>query len=83
MWSRFADWLRSRHRIFTGLPGFANVTSPAWGTCSCRNWNCVALSELCRAVGMMSLGQVALDGTRVRANASRRKAMSYARLSEK
>lgn len=30
MWSRFADWLRSRHRIFAGLPGFANVTSPAW-----------------------------------------------------
>ena len=39
--------------------------------------------ELCRAAGMVSLGQVALDGTKVRANASRRKAMSYARLSEK
>ena len=32
---------------------------------------------------MVSLGQVALDGTKVRANASRRKAMSYARMSEK
>ncbi|WP_241978882.1 IS1182 family transposase [Cryobacterium sp. Hh7] len=39
--------------------------------------------ELCRAAGMVSLGQVALDGTKVRANASRRKAMSYARLTEK
>lgn len=39
--------------------------------------------ELCRAAGMVSLGRVALDGTKVRANASRRKAMSYARLSEK
>lgn len=39
--------------------------------------------ELCRAAGMLSLGQIALDGTKVRANASRRKAMSYARLSEK
>jgi transposase len=39
--------------------------------------------ELCREAGMVSLGQVALDGTKVRANASRRKAMSYARLSEK
>ena len=38
---------------------------------------------LCRAAGMVSLGQVALDGTKVRANASRRKAMSYARLTEK
>jgi len=32
---------------------------------------------------MVSLGQVALDGTKVRANSSRRKAMSYAPLSEK
>ncbi len=39
--------------------------------------------ELCRATGMVSLGRVALDGTKVRANASRRKAMSYARLTEK
>jgi len=39
--------------------------------------------ELCQAAGMVSLGQVALDGTKVRANASRRKAMSYTRMSEK
>ena len=32
---------------------------------------------------MVSLGRVALDGTKVRANASRRKAMSYSRLTEK
>lgn len=38
---------------------------------------------LCRAAGMVKLGRVALDGTKVRANASRRKAMSYARMSEK
>jgi hypothetical protein len=38
---------------------------------------------LCQAAGMLSLGRVALDGTKVRANASRRKAMSYARMSEK
>jgi transposase len=39
--------------------------------------------ELCQAVGMLSLGRVALEGMKVRANASRRKAMSYARMSEK
>ena len=39
--------------------------------------------ELCRAAGMVSLRQVALDGTKVRANAPRRKTMSYARLTEK
>jgi transposase len=35
--------------------------------------------ELCRAAGMVSLGHVALDGTKVRSNASRHKAMSYVR----
>lgn len=38
---------------------------------------------LCQAAGMASLGRVALDGTKVRANASKRKAMSYARMTEK
>ena len=38
--------------------------------------------ELCQAAGILSLGKVALDGTKVRANASRRKAMSYARMSD-
>lgn len=38
---------------------------------------------LCQAAGMVTLGQVALDGTKLRANASKRKAMSYARLTEK
>lgn len=38
---------------------------------------------LCQAAGMVRLGRVALDGSKVRANASRRKAMSYARMSEK
>jgi transposase len=38
---------------------------------------------LCQAAGMVSLGRVALDGTKVRANASRRKAMSYVRMSDK
>ena len=39
--------------------------------------------SLCQAAGMVRLGRVALDGTKVRANASRRKAMSYSRMSEK
>ncbi|WP_442951388.1 IS1182 family transposase [Paenarthrobacter sp. Z7-10] len=39
--------------------------------------------QLCQAAGMVSLGRVALDGTKVRANASRHKAMSYARLTSK
>lgn len=38
---------------------------------------------LCQQAGMVKLGNVGLDGTKVRANASRHKAMSYARMSER
>ncbi len=38
---------------------------------------------MCQRVGMVKLGHVALDGTKVRANASRHKAMSYRRMKEK
>ena len=39
--------------------------------------------ELCQQAGLVKLGHVALDGTKVRANASRHKAMSYGRMKEK
>ncbi|MCZ7577843.1 MAG: IS1182 family transposase [Dehalococcoidia bacterium] len=35
---------------------------------------------LCREAGLVRLGHVSLDGTKVRANASKHKAMSYARM---
>lgn len=39
--------------------------------------------RLCAKAGLVSLGQLALDGTKLRANASRHKAMSYERMSKK
>ena len=39
--------------------------------------------RLCDEAGLVSLGEVALDGTKLKANASKHKAMSYARLKEK
>ncbi len=39
--------------------------------------------KLCQQAGMVKLGRVALDGSKVRANASRRKAMSYKRMTER
>jgi transposase len=36
--------------------------------------------RLCQAAGLVKLGHVALDGTKVKANASRHKAMSYQRM---
>ena len=38
--------------------------------------------RLCRRAGLVKLGQVAIDGTRVKANASKHKAMSYGRMTE-
>ena len=40
----------------------------------------VQVLKLCEAAGLVSLGHVALDGTKVKANASKHKAMSYARM---
>jgi transposase len=39
--------------------------------------------KLAAAAGLVQLGHVALDGTKVRANASRHKAMSYGRMEER
>lgn len=43
----------------------------------------VQVLHLAREAGLVKLGHVALDGTKVKANASRHKAMSYARMQEK
>ena len=40
----------------------------------------VQVLKLCRAAGLVKLGHVSLDGTKVRANASVHKAMSYGRM---
>src|SRR5258706_292522 len=40
----------------------------------------VQVLKLCRRAGLAKLGHVALDGTKIKANASKHKAMSYARM---
>jgi transposase len=40
----------------------------------------VQVLKLCQAAGLVQLGHVALDGTRIAANASKHKAMSYGRM---
>jgi len=39
--------------------------------------------RMCQKAGLVKLGHVALDGTKVKANASKHKAMSYGRMQEK
>ncbi len=43
----------------------------------------IQILKLCREAGLVKLGHVALDGTKVRANASKHKAMSYKRMKAK
>ncbi len=43
----------------------------------------VQVLRLCQSAGLVKLGHVALDGTKVLANASRHKAMSYERMTKK
>ena len=43
----------------------------------------VEVVVLAREMGMVGLGRLGIDGTKVRANASRRKAMSYGRMKER
>ena len=42
----------------------------------------VQVLRLCQAAGLVKLGHVAVDGTKVKAQASKHKAMSYARMAE-
>src|SRR5207253_8953345 len=39
--------------------------------------------RLCEKAGLVKLGHVAIDGTKLKANASKHKAMSYDRMQEK
>lgn len=39
--------------------------------------------RLCRQAGLVKLGRVAIDGTKIKANASKHKAMSYGRMRQK
>src|SRR6185369_4194436 len=43
----------------------------------------VQLLQLCETAGLVKLGHVALDGTKIKANASKHKAMSYERMKKR
>lgn len=43
---------------------------------------CVQVLRLCQKMGLVKLGHVALDGTKIKANASKHKAMSHERMNQ-
>ncbi len=69
----------------------AGLDAPDFRTISeFRKRHLLALGELfkqvlllCETAGLVKLGHVALDGTKIKANASRHKAMSYGRMAER
>jgi len=68
----------------------ANQTPDHWTISNFRKTHRVALDEmfnqvlvLCQEVGIVRLGHVAIDGTKIKANASKHKAMSYAGIKER
>ena len=92
----YCIWVASSRRIAQRLPEgiafrvLAANNTPDFRTISdFRKDHLGALSglflqvlELCQRAGLVKLGHVALDGAKVRANASRHKAMSYKRMKE-
>ena len=62
---------------FRTLSDFRKAHGPA------LNGLFVQVLHLCAEAGLVKLGRVAVDGTKVKANASKHKAMSYARMSER
>ncbi len=56
---------------------FVSVIWTRWRSCSCRRCGCAGRR------GWLVWGRSALDGTKLRANASRHKAMSYERMVKK
>ena len=72
--------VRAAHNTPDFRTTIADFRKDHLGALSGLFWQVLAL---CQRAGMVKLGHVALDGTKVRANASRHKAMSYKRMKEK
>ena len=68
----------------TGLqkPNFRTVTKFRARHLAALSGLFVQVLTLCRKAGLVKLGHVAVDGTKIEANASKHKAMSYARMKQ-
>src|ERR1700716_1788895 len=72
------------YRYCTGQRSSRGIEKRCWDDVAFRYLAALAglflqALRLCQKAGMVRLGKVALDGTKLRANASRHKAMSYKR----
>ena len=70
-------WRRTTHRYFRTISDFRKDNLDALSGLF------IQVLALCQQAGLVKLGHVALDGTKVKANASKHKAMSYQRMKER
>ena len=64
-------------------PDFRTISDFRKGNLDALSGLFVQVLALCQQAGLVKLGHVALDGTKVKANASKHKAMSYGRMKER
>ena len=77
-----ACWEDAAFRVLTGnqQPDHSRISDFRRRHLSALAELFVQVLRLCQKAGLVSLGQVALDGTKVKANASKHKAMSHERM---
>ncbi len=77
-----ACWEDAAFRVLTGnqQPDHSRISDYRRQHLAALAGLIVQVLRLCQKAGLVSLGQVALDGTKVKANASKHKAMSHARM---
>ena len=74
---RIAAFQRSIRLAFRTISDFRKRRSKALGALFLQ------VLKLCETAGLVKLGHVALDGTKIKANASKHKAMSYERMKKR
>jgi len=78
--TRCHDDVAFRYLAANGAPDFRSIARFRRRHLAALEALFLQVLALCQQVGMVRMGRVALDGTKVKANASRHKAMSYDRM---
>lgn len=79
---RIVEDIAFRYLAAGNFPDFRTISSFRKRHLQVFNELFLQVLELCNKAGLVKLGTVAIDGTKVRANASKHKAMSYKRMKQ-
>jgi hypothetical protein len=81
--ARLGHRLRRREASLTDPPDFRTVSEFRRRHLKALGALFTQILHLCETAGLVKLGHVALDGTKIKANASKHKAMSYERMEKR